>query len=65
MSDSEKSSNRLQLDLILILVNFSYELGLIGGSFEKRVQNGATNLKVLYCSELGRKLFLPSKKQTW
>ena len=26
MSDSEQCSNRLQLDLILILVNFSYEL---------------------------------------
>ena len=29
MSDSEKCSNRLQLYLILILVNFSCELGLI------------------------------------
>ena len=29
MSDSEQCSNRLQLDLILILVNFSCELGQI------------------------------------
>ena len=27
MSDFEQCSNRLQLDLILLLVNFSYELG--------------------------------------
>ena len=42
LSDSEQCSNRLQLDLILI--NFSYELGKIGGSFEKKVQSRATNL---------------------
>ena len=29
MSDFEQCSNRLQLDLILLLVNFSYELGQI------------------------------------
>ena len=44
-SDSEQFSNRLQLDLISILVNFACELGQIGGSFEKKkIQNGATNL---------------------
>ena len=37
MSDSEQCSNRLQVDLISILVNFSYDLGKIGGSFEKKV----------------------------
>ena len=30
-----------QLDLISILVNFSCELGQIGGSFEKKIQSGA------------------------
>ena len=29
MSDSEQCSNRLHLDLILILVNFSCELGQV------------------------------------
>ena len=33
-----------QLDLILILVNFSCELGKIGGSLEKKVQSGAKNV---------------------
>ena len=48
MSDSEQCSNRLQLDLISILVNFSYDLGKIGGSFEKKTQSGATNLIRFY-----------------
>ena len=65
MSDSEQSSNRLQLDLISILVYFSYELWKIGGSFEKKVQSGATNLIRFYIAlNLGEKWFLPSKKQT-
>ena len=29
MSDSEQCSNRLELDLISLLINFSYELGPI------------------------------------
>ena len=48
MSDSEQCSNRLQLDLILILVTFSYELGKLGGSIEKKVRSGASNLIRFY-----------------
>ena len=44
MSDFEQCSNRLELDLISILVNFSCELGQIGGSFEKKSKVGAKNL---------------------
>ena len=44
MSDSEQCSNRLQFDLIFILVNFLCELGLIGGSVEKNVQCEAKNV---------------------
>ena len=41
MSDSEQCSSRLHLDLISVLVSFSYDfLGKIGGSFEKKVQSG-------------------------
>ena len=68
MSDSEQCSNRFQLDLILILVSFSscsYELGKIGGLFEKKVQSGATNLMRFYIAlNWGEKCFLPSKEQT-
>ena len=34
MSDSEQCSNRLELDLISLLVNFSYELGQIMARFD-------------------------------
>ena len=34
MSDSEPCSNRLELDLISLLVNFSYELGQIMARFD-------------------------------
>ena len=40
MSDYEQCSNRLQIDLISILVNFSCELEQIGGSFEKKSKVG-------------------------
>ena len=60
-SDSEQFSNRLQLDLILILVNF--ELGQIGGSFEKKVQSGVTNLSRFYIAlNWGEKCFFPIQK---
>ena len=36
MSDSEQCSNRLQLDLILILVNFPCELGSIMTRYDLR-----------------------------
>ena len=66
-SDSEQCSSQLQLDLISILVNFSYELGQIGGSFEReKIQSGATNLIRFYIAlNWGEKWFLSSKKQTW
>ena len=50
MSDSEQCSKRLrlELDLISILVNFSCELGQIGGSFEKKILSGAKNLIRFY-----------------
>ena len=64
MSDSDQYLNQLQLYLISILVNFSYELGKIGGSFEKKVQSGATNWIRFYIAlNCGEKWFLPSKKQ--
>ena len=66
MSDSEQFLNRLELDLISLLVNFSSELGQIGGSVKKKVQSGATNLIRFYIAlNWGEKWFLPSKKQTW
>ena len=43
MSDSEPCSNQLQLDLISILVNFSYELGK-WADFEEKIQSGAKNV---------------------
>ena len=56
MSDYEQCL--LQLDLILILVNFSYELGQIGG-----LQSWATNLIRFYIAlNWGEKWFLPYKK---
>ena len=48
MSDSEQCSELLQLDLISILVNFSYELEQISKSFKKKVESGATNLSRFY-----------------
>ena len=47
-------------------VNLSCELGQIGGSFEKKVQSGATNLIRFYIAlNWEDKWFLPSKMQTW
>ena len=40
MSDSEQCSNGLQLDLISILVNLSYEFGEISGYFEEKSKVG-------------------------
>ena len=55
-----------ELDLILILVDFSYELGHVGGSFEKIIQSGTTNLIRFYIAlNWGEKWFLPSEKQIW
>ena len=34
MSDSKQCSNLLQLDIILLLVNFSFELGLMMGKYD-------------------------------
>ena len=34
MSDSEQYSNRLELDIISLLVNFSYELGQIMSRYD-------------------------------
>ena len=45
-SDSEQCSNQLKLDLILILINFSYKLEQIGGSLEKK--SGTKNLIRFY-----------------
>ena len=65
MSDSEECSNGLSIS---ILVNFSYDLGKIGGSFEKKVQRGATNLIRFYIAlNWGEQCFLLtrlSKKTT-
>ena len=62
MSDSEQCSN--WLELISLLANFSYELGKIGGSFEKKVRSGDNNVisQVLYCFELRRKMFFAIQK---
>ena len=61
MSDSEQSSNRLEFDLISILVNFSCELGQIGGSFKRKKSIvGATNLIRFYI--LGEKCFFLQSK---
>ena len=59
MSDSEPCSNRLELDLILILVNFSCELGQIGGYFQKKNPKwGPKNLIRFYIAlNLGEKWF--------
>ena len=46
MSDSEQCSNQLEFDLISIVVNFSCELGQIGGSFE-REKNPKMGAKIL------------------
>ena len=63
MSDSEQCFNRLQLYLISILVSFSYELGKIGGSFEKKGQSGATNLVRFYIAlNWGEKCFFAIQK---
>ena len=63
MSDSEQCSNRLELDLISLLVNFSYELGQIGGSFEKKVQSEAKNLIRFYIAlNWGRKMVFAIQK---
>ena len=56
MSDSEQCSNRLELDLVL--VNFSCELGQIGGSFQKKSKVGPKNLIRFYIAlNLGEKCF--------
>ena len=61
MSDSEQCSNRLEFDLISILVNSSCELGQIGGSFErKKSKVGAKNLIMFYI--LGEKCFFCNPK---
>ena len=53
-------SNQLQLDLISILVNFSYALGQIGESFKKKVQSGTKNVIRFYIA-----LNWGEKLQTW
>ena len=68
MSDSEQCLNRLELDLISLLVNFSCELGQIGGSVAKKIQSGAKNVIIFsfyIALNWGEKWFLPAKKQTW
>ena len=54
------------LDLILIWDNFSYELGQIGGSVEKKVRSGANNLIRFYIAlNWVEKCFFAIQKQTW
>ena len=65
MSDSEQCLNQLELYLISLLVNLSYALGQIDGSFQKKVYGGAKNLIMFHIAlNWEEKLFAPSKKQT-
>ena len=48
---------RTQSRLVSILVSYSYELGKIGGSFDKKILSGATNLIRFYIAlNWGRKM---------
>ena len=67
MSDLEQCWNRLQLDLILLLVNFSYELGQIMTRYDlekcstcsTRLQLDLISLIVNFSCELGKIITRP------
>ena len=56
MSDFEQCSDRLQLDLILILVNFSCEFGQIGETFDHGGEGRrlCCGQMTWFCSVVGR-----------